>query len=97
MIAQPDQVHNGGRIVFGPSDGYLYVGSGDGGHPTLKDVENRAQDPSTLLGKILRIDVESDASLTASRQTTHLSGSTVIATRYGRWVYAIRGGLPLIS
>ncbi len=61
LIAQPDQVHNGGRIVFGPADGYLYVGSGDGGHPTLKDVENRAQNPSTLLGKILRIDVESDA------------------------------------
>ena len=61
LIAQPDQVHNGGRIVFGPSDGYLYIGSGDGGHPTLKDVENRAQDPGTLLGKILRIDVESDA------------------------------------
>ena len=49
------------RIVFGPSDGYLYIGSGDGGHPTLKDVEHRAQDPGTLLGKILRIDVESDA------------------------------------
>ena len=60
LIAQPDQVHNGGRIVFGPNDGYLYIGSGDGGHPTLKDVENRAQDPGKLLGKILRIDVESD-------------------------------------
>ncbi|MDE0076236.1 MAG: PQQ-dependent sugar dehydrogenase [Caldilineaceae bacterium] len=59
LIAQPDQVHNGGRLAFGP-DGYLYVGSGDGGHPTLKDVENRAQDPGTLLGKILRIDVETD-------------------------------------
>ena len=61
LLAQPDQVHNGGRIVFGPQDGYLYIGSGDGGHPTLKDVENRAQDPGKLLGKILRIDVESDA------------------------------------
>ncbi|MCY3708764.1 MAG: PQQ-dependent sugar dehydrogenase [Caldilineaceae bacterium] len=56
LIAQPDQVHNGGRIVFGP-DGYLYIGSGDGGHPTLKDVENRAQELDTLMGKIIRIDV----------------------------------------
>lgn len=60
LISQPDQVHNGGRIVFGPVDGYLYIGSGDGGHPTLKDVENRAQNRNTLLGKILRIDVESE-------------------------------------
>ena len=60
LLAQPDQVHNGGRIVFGPNDGFLYIGSGDGGHPTLKDVENRAQDPGKLLGKILRINVESD-------------------------------------
>lgn len=56
-IAQPDKVHNGGHLAFGPRDGYLYIGSGDGG--TFRDPENMAQRPDTLLGKILRIDVES--------------------------------------
>ena len=56
-IAQPDHRHNGGHMAFGPKDGYLYIGTGDGG--PLRDPDNRAQDPSTLLGKMLRIDVES--------------------------------------
>jgi len=56
-IQQPNINHNGGTIAFGPNDGYLYVGSGDGGG--LDDKHN-AQDPNTLLGKILRIDVESN-------------------------------------
>ena len=46
--------HNGGNIAFGP-DGYLYIGMGDGG--SGDDPFNRAQDPTTLLGKMLRIDV----------------------------------------
>ena len=45
--------HVGGQLAFGP-DGYLYVGIGDGG--LQGDPLNRAQDPSLLLGKILRID-----------------------------------------
>ena len=56
-LAQPYKIHNGGRLVFGPLDGYLYVGSGDGG--AFRDPDNMAQRPDTLLGKILRIDVES--------------------------------------
>jgi glucose/arabinose dehydrogenase len=47
--------HNGGQLVFGP-DGYLYIGTGDGGGSN--DPYENAQDPSSLLGKILRIDVE---------------------------------------
>ena len=47
--------HNGGQIVFG-SDGYLYIGTGDGGGSN--DLYGNAQDPNSLLGKILRIDVE---------------------------------------
>ena len=53
-IEQPYYNHNGGQIEFGP-DGYLYIGSGDGGWEG--DPLEAGQDLSTLLGKILRIDV----------------------------------------
>jgi len=54
-VAQQYPNHNGGELQFGP-DGYLYIGMGDGG--SGGDPQNRAQSFSTLLGKILRIDVE---------------------------------------
>jgi glucose/arabinose dehydrogenase len=52
-VAQPYPNHNGGNIAFG-RDGKLYVGMGDGG--SGGDPENRAQNPSELLGKLLRLD-----------------------------------------
>jgi glucose/arabinose dehydrogenase len=55
-IAQPYANHNGGSLKFGP-DGYLYIGMGDGG--SGGDPENRAQNTNELLGKMLRIDVNS--------------------------------------
>jgi glucose/arabinose dehydrogenase len=54
FVAQPFTNHNGGHLAFGP-DGYLYIGLGDGG--SGNDPQHLAQDPSTLLGKFLRIDV----------------------------------------
>jgi glucose/arabinose dehydrogenase len=54
VIEQPFANHNGGHLAFGP-DGYLYIGLGDGG--SGNDPQNRAQTPTTLLGKMLRIDV----------------------------------------
>jgi cytochrome c(L) len=56
-IEQPYYNHNGGQIEFGP-DGYLYIGSGDGGWEG--DPYEAGQDLNTLLGKILRIDVNTE-------------------------------------
>jgi len=55
-IAQPYSNHNGGMIAFG-SDGYLYIGMGDGG--SGGDPHGYGQRLDTLLGKMLRIDVNS--------------------------------------
>lgn len=54
FITQPFGNHNGGDLQFG-SDGYLYIGMGDGG--SGNDPFHNAQDPATLLGKMLRLDV----------------------------------------
>jgi len=53
-VEQPHGNHNGGQIAFGP-DGMLYLGLGDGG--SAGDPHGNGQDPSTLLGAILRLDV----------------------------------------
>ncbi len=55
-VAQPYSNHNGGKVAFGP-DGYLYIGLGDGG--SANDPGNRSQNRSVILGKLLRINVDS--------------------------------------
>lgn len=56
LFEHPRQAnHNGGQIVF-DQDGYLMIGTGDGGGGG--DPDDNAQDPASLLGKLLRIDVE---------------------------------------
>ncbi|MEW5756514.1 MAG: PQQ-dependent sugar dehydrogenase [Pseudomonadota bacterium] len=56
QLKQPHPNHNGGQIAFGP-DGKLYIGLGDGG--SSGDPDKNGQNPNTLLGKLLRIDVDS--------------------------------------
>ncbi len=61
FIRQPFELHRGGHLAFGP-DGYLYIATGDGGADgnDAGDPFNKAQDLGSLLGKMLRIDVNVD-------------------------------------
>jgi glucose/arabinose dehydrogenase len=60
-VNQPESNHNGGHVVFGP-DGYLYFGLGDGGGSgDMHGSIGNGQESHTLLGKILRIDVNAAA------------------------------------
>lgn len=56
-LAQPFRIHNLGALLFGPG-GYMYIGFGDGGN--FNDPLGRGQSLNTLLGKVLRIDVDGD-------------------------------------
>jgi len=78
-IVQPFANHNGGHIAFGP-DGYLYIGMGDGG--SGNDPQNNAQNATSLLGKMLRIDVNVPLS--------HLNGYIVPLTNPWATSTAIR-------
>ncbi|MEO8182183.1 MAG: PQQ-dependent sugar dehydrogenase [Deltaproteobacteria bacterium] len=55
-VAQPYSNHNGGMLAFSPSDGYLYIGLGDGG--SGGDPQGNGQNTGVWLGKMLRIDVD---------------------------------------
>ena len=55
-LDQPASNHNGGHLAFGP-DGYLYIGTGDGG--AAGDKFGNGQNGATLLGAMLRLDVDS--------------------------------------
>jgi uncharacterized repeat protein (TIGR03806 family) len=63
--AQPFTNHNGGMLAFGP-DGMLWIASGDGG--SSGDPLGNGQNPSTLLGKLLRIDPRADGFPTDPRR-----------------------------
>lgn len=76
-IDQPYANHNGGHIAFGP-DGYLYIGMGDGG--SAGDPGNRAQNLDSLLGKMLRIDVNG----TSSGRAYRIPASNPYVGRTGR-------------
>ncbi|MEJ2357868.1 MAG: PQQ-dependent sugar dehydrogenase [Deinococcales bacterium] len=62
QVEQPYANHNGGGLLFGP-DGFLYWGLGDGG--SGGDPQGNGQNPATLLGTILRLDVSADGATAA--------------------------------
>jgi hypothetical protein len=87
-VEQPFENHNGGMIDFDPRDGRLYVGLGDGGG--TGDPGDNGQDPGTLLGSILRIDVEQS---TAGQPYRIPLGNPFVGAAGARpetWVYGLR-------
>jgi len=90
FIAQPFANHNGGNLVFGP-DGFLYIGLGDGG--SGNDPGHRAQNPSQLLGKMLRIDVNVPEAHPSGYQVppdNPFVGGGTIAARPEIWSFGLR-------
>lgn len=84
---QPYSNHNGGELQFGP-DGYLYISSGDGG--SGGDPQNNAQNLNSLLGKLLRIDVNNS---TASNPYEIPADNPFIGDAAARdeiWAYGLR-------
>ncbi len=69
---QPFANHNGGQILFGP-DGLLYIGFGDGG--SSGDPQNNGQNKNTLLGSLLRIDIDSDSPYAIPADNPFLDGN----------------------
>jgi glucose/arabinose dehydrogenase len=80
-IGQPYANHNGGALAFGP-DGYLYIGTGDGG--SSGDPLGNAQRLDSLLGKVLRIDVDAEF-YSIPADNPFLEGS-----RPEVWLYGLR-------
>ena len=84
-VNQPQSDHNGGQLAFGP-DGFFYVGMGDGGG--YSDPENSGQDPTNLLGAILRIDVNRDDAIYGLLRDNPFVGTGEGANEI--WAYGLR-------
>ncbi|MEX2048483.1 MAG: PQQ-dependent sugar dehydrogenase [Gemmatimonadota bacterium] len=85
-LDQPFTNHNGGLIAFGP-DGYLYVGLGDGGSGNEVDPDDNGQTLATLLGSLLRLDVDGGSPY-AIPADNPFAGQT--NARPEAWAYGLR-------
>lgn len=85
-VPQPASNHNGGMLTFGP-DGYLYLGLGDGGG--AGDPENNAQTRTNLLGKILRLDVNSASPYGIPPENPFVTDPDP-SVRHEIWAYGLR-------
>lgn len=83
-VAQPFANHNGGLVMFGP-DGFLYIGMGDGG--SGGDPQGNGQNRNTLLGKLLRIDVNGALPYTIPSSNPFINQS---GTRPEIWALGLR-------
>lgn len=83
QVQQPYANHNGGEVAFGP-DGYLYLGLGDGG--SAGDPQGNGQSRVTLLGKILRLDVDSGSPYAIPADNPFTSGDGKLEI----WAYGLR-------
>jgi autotransporter-associated beta strand protein len=96
-IAQPQSNHNGGWLGFGPN-GYLYISSGDGGGSYDDDAGHDAtvgngQSLNTMLGKMLRVDINSDSFPADPNNNYAIPASNPFATDGGLpeiWAYGLR-------
>jgi glucose/arabinose dehydrogenase len=86
-IEQPYSNHNGGQLAFGP-DGMLYIGMGDGG--AADDPHGHGQNLATLLGALLRIDVDGGGDERAYGIPTDNPFVTVSGARPEIWAYGLR-------
>ncbi len=82
-VAQPFANHNGGGLEFGP-DGYLYLGFGDGG--SAGDPQGNGQSLTSLLGKLLRVDVDGVSPYTIPQDNPFKNGGA----RSEIWAYGLR-------
>jgi glucose/arabinose dehydrogenase len=84
-VPQPAPNHNAGMLAFSPVDGYLYIGMGDGGG--ANDTYSNGQDPQTLLGTMLRIDVDGGTPYAVPPDNPFVGDATALDEV---WAYGLR-------